>query len=191
MHSGATDTIDEGALYRTAKVLPMSASRYRTPGNSEFVEALGWCLWNFLYLEETIVRWLWLLKPEVSLSEWRKKRAFGKGIELGHAVKSVVGLPDDLRGDLEAWLTRYEAAVKSIRNTAAHAHAFTVAAGPDGWLPGLAYTDPEGHSSILAQSPDDLHARAAQIEALMIDLSAMESRLQAARRRSRDDHHAS
>lgn len=47
---------------RSDRVDEMSAHRYRTPGDSEFVEALGWCVWNFLYLEETIVRWLWLLR---------------------------------------------------------------------------------------------------------------------------------
>jgi len=157
----------------------MTAHRYRTPGNSEFVEALGWCVWNFLYLEETIVRWLWLLRPEVSLADWRKHPAFEKGIELGRVVKHSE-LPEDLRRDVKAWVARYQDAVVDIRNAVAHGHAFTESTGPDGWKPGLAYTDADGRGSVVARSPQDLHEVAARIEALMLDLAGMEPRVQSA-----------
>lgn len=68
-------------------------SRYRTPGRlgePEFVAALGWAVWNFLYLEESIVRWLWLLRPDRSLTEWRKAKAFEKGIALGRESNTSV-----------------------------------------------------------------------------------------------------
>jgi hypothetical protein len=155
----------------------VSERRYRTPGNSEFVEALGWCVWNFLYLEEKIIRWLWLMKPETSLNEWRKETAFGKGVVLGREVKHS-NLPAELRRDMKAWVTRYQEAVTDVRNVVAHGHAFTAGQGPEGWLPGLAYTDPDGRGSITAQSPEDLHLVAERIEALMLDLSGMEPRLQ-------------
>lgn len=51
--------------------------------------------------------------------------------------------------------------------------------GPDGWKSGLAYTDQTGRGSITARSPQDLHEVAARIEALMLELSGMEPRLQA------------
>ncbi len=156
-------------------------SRYRTPGEPEFVAALGWAVWNFLYLEESIVRWLWLLCPDRSLTEWRKEKAFEKGMALGREVKHFrPQLPVDLRRDIKAWVTEYQQAVKSVRNAVAHGHAFTVEDGPEGWKPGLAYTDPDGRGSILAQFPDDLHAVAARIDDLMAALSDMEPRLQVA-----------
>ena len=152
-------------------------SRYRTPGNSEFVEALGWAVWNFLYLEETIVRWIWLLEPKSDLSGIRAGTAFTKGVELGRAAKGA-GLPDDLYIDLQTWLRQYEVMVDRGRNALTHAHAYTEEHGPDGWKPGLAYTDPDRQQHILARSPEDLHVAAEAIEHLMLALSDLESRLQ-------------
>lgn len=60
-----------------------------------------------------------------------------------------------------------------------HAHAYTVSHGPEGWVPGLNYTDREGREHRIAESPDDLHEIAIKIEMLMLDLSGMERRLQA------------
>jgi hypothetical protein len=154
-------------------------SRYRTPGNSEFVEALGWAVWNFLYVEETVIRWLWLLQPYRSLSEWRSNTAFGKGVELGRAAKAAA-LPGDLYADIQGWLRRYESMVDDARNAIMHAHAYTVSNGPEGWLPGLSHTDQHGREHRIAESPDDLHELAGKIERLMLDLSGMEPRLQAA-----------
>jgi hypothetical protein len=152
---------------------------YRTPGNSEFVEALGWAVWNFLYLEETIIRWLWLLAPGKSLSQWRSDTAFGKGVELGREAKAA-HLPPELYADIQTWLRRYEAMVADARNGIMHAHAYTVSNGPDGWVPGLNYTDGKGSEHRIAESPAELHAIAGRIEQLMIELSGMEPRLQAA-----------
>lgn len=154
----------------------MSPSRYRTPGDSDFLEALGRCHWNFLYLEETIVRWLWLLRPDISLSQWRKETASPKGDLLGHVVKRS-SLSDDLRRDLKAWRTRYQDAVAQYRNAVAHGHPFTESMEQGVLKPGLAYTDPKGRGTIVARSPEDLRDVAARIEALTLDLSAMEPRL--------------
>jgi len=56
----------------------------------------------------------------------------------------------------------------------------TVEHEAEGPQSGLAYTDPDGRGSILARSPDDLHAVAARIDELMAALSDMEPRLQVA-----------
>lgn len=154
-------------------------SRYRTPGNPEFAEALGWATWNFLYVEETVIRWLWLLEPTKTLRQWRSETAFGKGVQLGRAAKNA-SLPEDLYFDIQAWLRRYEALVADARNGIMHGHAYTVSNSPEGWKPGLNYTDRNGDERRIATSPEDLHAIAARIEALMLDLSSMEPRLRAA-----------
>ncbi len=159
----------------------MPRPNFRTPGDPEFIEALGWVLWNFLYLEDVIVRWLWLIDPEADLSDWRKEMAFEKGCALGRAVKHhEPPLPAELRKDVREWVTTYQDAVLTVRNAVAHGGGFTVSNGPDGWKPGLAYTDKDGKNTVVARSADDLFTLASAVEALMLRLYELEPQLVAA-----------
>jgi hypothetical protein len=93
-------------------------------------------------------------------------RRFGKGVELGREAKAA-HLPPELYAGIQTWLRRYKAMVAGAHNGIMHAHGYTVSNGPDGWVPGLNYTDREGSEHRIAQSPAELHAIAGRIGQLM------------------------
>jgi hypothetical protein len=151
----------------------MEPHEYRTPGDPAFVEALGHVIWNVLFLEEKIVRWLSLLVPEQPIGRWRtNKTAQQKGKALRRAVRRIED--PGLRDDLLAWCDRFDDMVKDERNPVAHAHAFTV--DMDGRL-GLAYTDRHGNERAVAHSPEELQKIAVRIDGLMGELADQEPRL--------------
>jgi hypothetical protein len=150
--------------------------QYRTPGDSEFTEALGWVIWNFLYLEEVIVAWLCRLRPDMPVNHWRRYVAGEKGEQLRKALQGRE-LDHELDGDLTRWLCDYSKLVKDARNATAHGHAVTLEQGGPDWRPALAHTDRQGEEWLIARSPDDLHRKAAGIEALLERLYDLQDRL--------------
>ena len=122
--------------------------QFRTPAHPQVVAALGRALYCFLSLEESVTAILFEAGV-ATLPESRAKMAGPKEEDLDdlagqyRSVVSGVVVADAL--DLA--VLEFRKARKSVRNILLHAHPYT--AGEDGegnYLPGLAYTAPDGQS---------------------------------------------
>jgi hypothetical protein len=118
-------------------------------------------------MEETVTAILYDAGAE-SLSESRAKDAGKKEAALKNLADAYRVKPgsEDLGEAIDVAAIAFRRARRSITNVLLHAHPFTASEDSSGrYLPGLAYTAPDGESwRTVSQKPQDLLDLATQIE---------------------------
>jgi len=136
---------------------------YRIPGEPQLISALGRALWNFLYIEETVVAIVWEAGKE--MSPVRSEMAGGKEHHLT-ALKAEfqkANAPSDLLTAIENAIKAFNVARSEYRNALAHAVPYTVFMEEDGkFQPGLRMKGKYVEHDV--QNSKDMHTIAQNIE---------------------------
>jgi hypothetical protein len=148
---------------------------FRTPAHPRVLAALGRALYCFLSLEESVTA-IMFDAGAATLPMTRGKMAGAKEQALADLAEryraSVSGAA--VADSLDAAVTAFRTARKSVRNELLHAHPYTAGEDASGnYLPGLAYTARDGRSwRTVSSTPEDLLDLATEVERATYPLSA-------------------
>ena len=146
---------------------------YRTPAHPGTLAALGRAIWNFLYLEESVVAILYEA-GEYTLGDARALDAGGKERALRQLRSSLEAreAPPELLDSLDSAIAAFSHARSEHRNALAHASPHTAGYDEDGkFRPGLALDLPGGRR-LHAATPGHLLEIAHRIEDAATPLAA-------------------